>query len=643
MRERSSFAASSFCRALLASALLLGGPAAWANPVNLTYLEGQLPVAPDAIATLGPGLFGDQVNLFNGALEFEHTDTSLPGNNALGVALVRRHTAGRSYQVRGQFGDWDLDTPRIGGSFATTPGWVTQSGGTNRCSGWSLPPVVARATSLFLSSVTPVTADSGLRDGGQGDAGAAPVTGKPGDGGATAATTTVGFIASDYWQGTNLQVPGHGSQEILKRATANTAAPADGRAYPLVTRNLWQIGCLPSVQNAAGEGYFAVSPDGVRYRFDWMASRAQVSTKKQGASLSRADFYLMATEVVDRHGNWVRYSYDSAAPLNLVRIESSDGRVITVGNAGGRAVTASDGTRTYTYSYSAQGRLTTVQQPDGSRWSFDLGPMEYPTLGDLGEGASCEHPGSFAGSTLVGSITHPSGAVGTFTTAFRLHGRTFVDRICNYVPLSQTLTTGAVWPRQMASQTLSSKVITGPGLAAMTWTYNYAGGSSGWTTCTTCPDRKAVTVTDPGGVVTRHWFGIRWRVNEGQLLQLDEGWNGSTALRTTVYRYRTSAGQAYPEQFGTTLLKNSDDLATRNRPQDRRVVTQQGATFTWEAAAGATGLDGFARTRQVSMASSLGHARSETTPTTATAAAPGWPMPAAPPSCRPTARPASCC
>lgn len=72
-----------------------------ANPVNISYLEGQIPVAPDAVAAYGPDLFGDKVNLFNGSLVFEHTDLNLPGNNALPVALVRKHMPGRDWIVRG--------------------------------------------------------------------------------------------------------------------------------------------------------------------------------------------------------------------------------------------------------------------------------------------------------------------------------------------------------------------------------------------------------------------------------------------------------------------------------------------------------------------------------------------------------------
>ena len=48
------------------------------NPVNVSYLDGQAPVAPDAITAYGPDLFGDRINLYNGALSFEQTDLSPP-------------------------------------------------------------------------------------------------------------------------------------------------------------------------------------------------------------------------------------------------------------------------------------------------------------------------------------------------------------------------------------------------------------------------------------------------------------------------------------------------------------------------------------------------------------------------------------
>ena len=76
----------------------------------------------------------------------------------------------------------------------------------------------------------------------------------------------------------------------------------------------------------------------------------------------------------------------------------------------------------------------------------------------------------------------------------------------------------------------------------MAWSYSGDSNSpyGEWAPCNNCLDRKTVSVTEPGGAVTRHTFGIRWRVNEGQLLKTEEGWdaNSGTALRTTVFNYR---------------------------------------------------------------------------------------------------------
>ena len=72
--------------------LLAVAGTAMANTVNVSYLEGQNPVAPDAVTAYGPDLFGDRINLFNLGLEFEQTDLSLPGNSAL--SLTRKHNQG---------------------------------------------------------------------------------------------------------------------------------------------------------------------------------------------------------------------------------------------------------------------------------------------------------------------------------------------------------------------------------------------------------------------------------------------------------------------------------------------------------------------------------------------------------------------
>ena len=270
-----------YVAAALLCALLPTALRAQTNAITVAYHQGQAPVAPDAIATLGPGLFGDSMNLYNGSFAFEQTDVELPGNSALPVAVVRQF-APRLWTVRGAMADWDLNTPRIQGTFAYPEGWVP------RCSGFNMPPTVTRGLSIPTYSLTgqpqPV--------GGSSVTGTRPATKAV----PAAASSAADFQPWEYWGGTNLVVPGQGSQEILTRASGNTFAPTDGGSYPLVTAKNWQIGCLATVQNASGEGFVALSPDGVRYRFDWMATRAQTAMRKGDALLTRRDHFLMATE-----------------------------------------------------------------------------------------------------------------------------------------------------------------------------------------------------------------------------------------------------------------------------------------------------------------------------------------------------------
>jgi RHS repeat-associated protein len=546
--------------------------------VSVTHMQGKAPVAPDAISALGPNLFGDSLNLFNGSFRFEQTDISLPGNSALPVALVRTHSPGRSWQVRGSTADWDLDTPRIEGSFPIETGWVPiYDYPYKRCSSGNalVPPTATRGGGRRLD-------DEPL----------------------PAATD---FLPWEYGAGINLVIPGAGSQELLKRATGNPLSPSDGGSYPLVTAKNWQIGCLPSIQNGPGEGFVALSPEGIRYRFDWMASRPVAAVLKGGTALERDDMFLMATQVTDRFGNWVRYTYDPAKPLNLTRIEASDGRVISLSYVGGYLSSATDGTRTWTYAYKGDGDLQSVTLPDGSAWSFNLRPFVSPYEAYYDGYVDCDSMPQYAGDLRIATIIHPSGAVGTFGARNVRHGRTNVMRACTYDNASGW-STGSMYAKTTVNFALVSKEINAPGMPSMTWSYTPGDNPEygEWAPCNGCLDRKTVTVTEPDGSVNRHIFGIKWQVNEGQLLRLEEGWNGSTALRVTEYGYRDPAGQAFPDRFGVSEYFWSDYLSSRNRPQDRRVITQQDVTFTWQVQSGIAGFDAYARPRLVTKSSPFG-------------------------------------
>jgi RHS repeat-associated protein len=606
--------------AALIALAFVGTPA---GAVDSIYTEqGKLIRAGEAVGTLGADLFGDKVNLYTGTVEFIQNDVSLPGNNNLPVSVSRRLvTGGESITNRGDraFGDWELEIPHMHGVYAASAGWKTNTLSNLRCSGFSVAPTVIGTSGPSL------------------------------------------WAGDEYWHGHFMYVPGAGSQEVLTRASNNPNYPNDGRSWPLVTKNLWAIGCLGTMKRGVGEGFIAISPDGTQYQFDWMVSRPhQAATKSSrlpeigtapgtgatasriqglsdlaqtssqmmarpvgpdgtsnivvGGLLNRVEVWIMPSRVTDRHGNTVDYTYSSTEPWKLQSIVSSDGRSITFNYLANtqRISSVSDGTRTWSYSYHSHAvgmMLDRVTLPDNTFWQFNADQLSASKGLYLGP-PDCDQEGGVDATPATGTMTHPSGALGSFTLVATSHSKSFVQRLCRS---DQGAEVSAYYPRYFAHKSLTNKTITGPGLPGMAWNYAYspAANSASWNTCTgTCPETKNVSVTDPRGYVTRYTFGNRDSVTEGQLQRVDAGWNGSTALRTTITRFRNPAAGPYPDRAGFSLLSRGNGyMASRHNPEDQRVITQQGVNFTWEA----SGFDVKARPGTVARYSSLGSSRTETT------------------------------
>ncbi len=593
------------CCAALMAALAQSGSFAQ-DSVRTRYLHGHTPETMAPLATLDSELMGDRISLFNGALEFAHTDASIPGNSALPVAIHRKLAIERNPFVQREFGDWSLEVPRIEGVFAIRDGWKTSAGTLARCSNFSAPPLTD----------TTVAFPGDIEQWGNQSA-PAPSGKQPADG-PSVVIRRVYWAPNEFWQGTFLNVPGVGAQEVLKRNAADNFAPQDTLAYPLVTRDRWQLHCLPSVKNGAGEGFVAVSPEGVRYQLDWMETLRERHLQAEGIPgmanailLGRVRVVLKATKVTDRFGTEVRYVYDGTSKLQ--RIESSDGRTLWLGYDGqGRIAHVNDGLRTWTYAYATTGELSAVTLPDQTQWTFGLRGLTYQAPWELGENANCEFHGGWPEGELSGWLRHPSGATGTFFTRYIVHGRSNVTKYCVNKTGLRADPTFPMWPKQIVQQSIVRKQISGPAIPDYLWRYEYGIGVYGWAPCANCADTKTVTVTDPGGTVTRHTFGVRFRVNEGQLLKTEAGWDGTTALRTTELRYRASG--PWPEPAGISVSQTTDWLSARHRPVDQRVVTQQGVAFRWLAADGAEGFTHHPKPRKVTMRSEpLGHARTHTT------------------------------
>lgn len=585
----------------------LPGAGVLAGEVRIPEEYSKQITSAEAVGALGADLFGEQVNLYTGATTFVATDVSLRGNHPLPVAVGRRFVAEVNVNVEllsrdGGFADWELDIPHLHGTFAKKQGWLSDGVVlTQRCSAPIAPPT-AIGRSLRYGEGSP----------------------------------DAEFIAGDFWSGNFLYVPGVGDQEMLQ---ARSQRPGDGVAYPWVTHELWQFSCLPGTANGvAGEGFVALSPEGVRYRFDWIVQRRAPTVRKSPLSpalgfsgsaasgsgavgpqgpidsdvlLERVEVWILPTRVEDRFGNVVTYTYDSANPWRLTQIAASDGRALSLQyDAAGHISTISDATRTWRYAYTG-GALSGVTLPDQSRWTIDFAGLRSMSAPLSAVHAGCPwtnllNATSPSPDSFSGTLTHPSGAVGVFRFRGMSHGRSYLPRTGN----CNGAGTYVIRPYIFRMVSLDSKTISGAGLASLQWNWTYGPTNSSWLeNCPndSCPSTKTVSVTGPDNTFTRYTFGNRYKQSEGKLLKTELG-SPTTILRTTTSSYQWSpAGQPYPALIGASLNARGDGSGELHQPLLQSVTSEDGATFT----ASVTGYDDLARALSVRHSSSLGFSRSE--------------------------------
>lgn len=589
----------------------------------------------NTIAALGADVFGDEVNLSNGALSFSVTDINLAGNSSLPVAVTRTlGVASRSSDSKNDnaFGDWDLDIPRLEGVYGTrwqAPGGVQGVGLGTRCSVTTPPHSIVVQGGNF-------------------------------------------YGADDYWNGVQAHMPGGGELLVANQSTPRpTPAPLPTGGYKWLTPGLTYFSCLGSIQNPtsgaypyAGEGFLAVTTDGTKYWFDWMAQyyeaplAAPATTNATGA-LARRRNVLYVTKVEDRFGNTVNYSYSNTAiePVKLDTITSNDGRKLMFSrNPQGQisAIQEMSGsivlrTWDYTYDYtsgSTRGSLTQVELPDDSKWIIDLkmlsgAEIAFPTEP---ESRNCSFNPSGGGdiqvfggplaTSITGTVRHPAGAVGTFKLEVKKHGRSKVPQICNNVesaPLGQTYSNDTpVYIKDYAALTLMRKLVTGPGLPleaavnAMVWDYSYISGAS-WVnapwnpltnpippTCDyvnnpscgdpvcfsdSCSGTAKTTILGPAfadntGYNKREWtrfsFGNTYRYDEGKLKKTERGsvplvgGGGENILQTdqTGYELPTNAS---PPRYGTSLRLRGDGFTAEvASPQSTTITLRDNTCFRWD-------------------------------------------------------------
>ncbi|MDR3445450.1 MULTISPECIES: RHS repeat protein [unclassified Dyella] len=544
-------------------------------------------------------LFGEKVNLATGATTFHVVDVSLPGNNALPVSVGRNFTVeARGGPWNGEpFGDWDLDVPYIGGVFVADLGWQVQS---------NEPPY--GPTPLRCSAPTSAV-------------GAIPMAYR--------------IEPWEFWHGYHLVTPS-GSQEVLVASSASNPRPTDGAAYPWVTSQFWHLSCLPSLLNGdPGEGFLARAPDGTKYYFNWMVKRPYASILKPWMTYQeprllitqrpvvRQEIRIYPTRVEDVHGNWVQYSWSGN---NLRQISSSDGRTLNVNyrsipNVGDKIASVSDGARTWTYDYEYQGSLTSVTLPDSSVWAINFKALDSQSLGydeTLERGTShpvydktlmCSWMRVLKGNDVVGSLKHPSGAVGEFAFDAVRHGRTFVQANC-HIPDDQggnadgadvntddyKISLASSVPARFDVEALKEKRLSGPGLPTYKWSYSYQTPVGCFTEYCNAgtPTTKSTTVVDPLGARSVYTYGVQFEINDGQLLKVDTYAADGTLLQVESSTYLSSADagrQPFSEPIGSSPESENAFFAERLRPLVSRALTRDGITMTSQV----NGFDAFAR------------------------------------------------
>ncbi|OOG43518.1 hypothetical protein [Rhodanobacter sp. C05] len=550
--------------------------------------------AVQEVTPLTSTMFGDQVSLYSGGTQFDVTDIDLPGNSRLPVRLGRHflvQKAGLQVGSLGGFGEWDLQVPYMDGHFAAENGWEVQ-----------LPTNLNQGTYSRCSVQT------------------------------SPFTLVNGTVEPTYqiWDGNLLYIPGEvDDEEWLLNTETKLPAVTDGNSYPWVTKSLYRAMCAPSTANGyPGESFVVVSPDGVRYTMNWMlvnpttAASYQVpnpagnSSTTVGANRSR--IFLLATQVVDRFGNWVKYSYNASS--QLTSITANDGREIDITWSGNNISSATAGTRTWHYGYTPSGTLQNVTLPDGSQWTYTAASGSLVTVRtppqDPPPQEHCQVDPLPRTGSFVYVIGAPSGAQGTFTFNYQRNMRTYVPQnSCTYGD-GDTMYPPVV--DHFDDFALISKQISGAGLSAQTWTYdylnNFSSGSATYYTasapysspqetyiptgCSNCSVSKTVTVTGPTEI-TKNVFGVQYGNNEGRLLQTEVDSPSGTMMRTVTYTYLDDSqigNQAFPDNVGLSLQPiYKNPMVGRLRPVTSTITTQDGDTYTHQNVA----FDVFARPYQV--------------------------------------------
>lgn len=500
----------------------------------------------ERLAPHSDSLLGDLVDINTGTVKFVHTDVAIPGNSSLEVALRRTRTGGfkfphkdaasrKAFSVSSiplkntsqAFGDWELDVPNV--SQLVPFGYDVEL----NLLGIDTSSIDFCSVEYFTRAIHVVYGAPEFR----------------------------GFIEHEDLSNGVMLTTQRGHEARLLDFPKGLDWPS---GTVKVTTDHWYARCI---SNPAGvNGLEVFSPTGDRYIFDQVQFRNasavptialdSVTNTRIYTSIPRIEVRLQASEVRDKHGNWVRYSYNSAGWVT--RIFSNDGREIKVNYDGGlvRSVEANDRTWHYRYGITQNNDsyLTSVELPDSSKWQFDL--AEAQKLEAFPE-QDCEardqqwqlvHPDGVAGTFLFSETRHAIGSVRDFKSPF-CDGRNPV-----YVGFYDVMS-------------IKRKTLAGPNYPSRTWKFNYSGFPAGASGAT-----KWGEVVNPTGEKIRTTFHNLDDYNLEGLTKRVE-----TFSSTGVLEERVDFEYVVEGEVGDSLMDDSNQAKLHRPRHQSRVVVRRGA------------------------------------------------------------------
>jgi RHS repeat-associated protein len=520
-----------------------------------------------------------------GSLSFSHTDVSLPGNSNLEVAFRRKFHSGHfgntvsSYYKNATYDPDSTDFSQAGavtrGEFGLGP--------------WEVD--VPYVSTALARKRFPIIGD---KPSGRwrSDRCTADIEPSP--------LQIPGHV---YWNGLKMNIPGQGMKQVLNN-NGSLVSTADAIK---ITTDYWKINCITTIgaSNGGGQGFIATAPNGDTYRFDKLVYRIDtlditgnsyggVLVKLRGKVYDRAQAYLLATQVTDVNGNWVRFEYDQYG--TPTRIHSNDGRNISIGITDKRITSVTANARVWKYTYPLDASLV-VTLPDERNWRFEGFHREVlnPKPGYAAPGRP-ERMCRKSDEQLT--VTHPDGVTGVFALSETYHGRSEVPydvdrsaldpRFCVYEghrinypgPIITYFGTGVLPSANISRHTevmsVKTKTLSGPGYPLATWGYEYENSMGQFVGATSIPDTKWSSVTNPLGERTVYHYNRRWDNLDSLIDTIEVFESGaSSALQSIQYSY------VIEQPVGNIDLPNANTATMEQaRHQSNVVVTRGLDTFT---------------------------------------------------------------